>query len=105
MRMLRAIGGLLAAAFLACAPAGAQTLTWDGSGLPDGNYSVRIDATDSGGNVYVAGFNGDSGNKAYLRKYDSSGTLLWSRATTPGGYNAVTAFGVNTFETSRRMRV
>ena len=35
-------------------PPGAHTLTWDGSGLPDGSYSVRIDATDSAGKAVSA---------------------------------------------------
>jgi hypothetical protein len=45
----------------------------------------------------VAGVNTDNGNKAYLRKYDSSGTLLWSRTTTSGSYNGVTSFGGSIF--------
>lgn len=35
-------------------PAGTYTIAWDGSGLPDGTYSVRIDAADSVGKTASA---------------------------------------------------
>lgn len=64
--------------------AGAVQWTHDDSASMVGEANSRGQAVCVfNGNVFVAGFNADSGaNKAYLRKYDPTGSLLWS-ATSP----------------------
>ena len=72
------------------------TVLWtrdDSASMVNNAYSLGRALASFNGNIYVAGINTDSGNKAYLRKYDSNGTLLWSRTTTSGSYVGVTAFG------------
>jgi hypothetical protein len=49
------------------------------------------------GNIYVAGLNRDSGEKACLRKYSPSGTLAWSRTTTSGNYYGIAVLGSSIF--------
>lgn len=39
-------------------------------------------ATDSSGNIYVAGYSGAEGDKSYIVKFDSSGTLLFKHKLT-----------------------
>ena len=71
------------------------TVQWtrdDSGSMLNNAYSIGRGLAALNGNIYVAGYNGDSGNKAALRKYDSSGNLLWSRTVSAGAYNAVTAF-------------
>ncbi|MES2200905.1 MAG: hypothetical protein V4498_01490, partial [candidate division FCPU426 bacterium] len=62
-----------------------QKLAFTGS-----NCSQGLAVTSLNGFIYAAGSNN---SLALLRKYNSSGTLQWSRETSTGTYNAVTAFG------------
>jgi N-acetylneuraminic acid mutarotase len=72
------------------------TVIWtrnDSANMINNAYSIGRGLAALNGNIYVSGFNSDSGNKAYLRKYDANGNLLWSRTTTTGSYIGVTALG------------
>ncbi len=72
------------------------TVIWtrdDSASMANNAYSIGRGLASLNGNIYVSGFNSDSGNKAYLRKYDASGNLFWSRTTTTGSYIGVTALG------------
>jgi len=76
------------------------TVLWtrdDSASMINNAYSVGRGLAVLNGNIYVSGFNSDSGNKCYLRKYDANGNLLWSRATTTGSYVGVTALGASIF--------
>lgn len=46
------------------------------------NATARSVATDGAGNVYVAG---DGFDRLYVRKYSSSGAVLWTRTMDPAG--------------------
>jgi pimeloyl-ACP methyl ester carboxylesterase len=72
------------------------TVLWirdDSASMINNAFSIGRSLAALNSNIYVAGFNGDSGNKGYLRKYDASGNLAWSRTTTAGSYMGATAFG------------
>jgi hypothetical protein len=61
-----------------------------------GAYSSRGSGLAALNNyIYVAGANYDSGSsKPYLRKYDQSGALVWTRKSAlSGSYQGVTSFG------------
>ena len=67
-----------------------------------GSDDVRNIATDGGGNVYVAGSTGgDLGGglgistDAYLRKYDASGSLLWTRQVDSGEADSGTGVAID----------
>ncbi|MBI4648489.1 MAG: right-handed parallel beta-helix repeat-containing protein, partial [Bacteroidia bacterium] len=68
----------------------------DGAEMQNNAFSVGNAITTLYNNIYVAGTNRDDGTKGrpYLRKYDTSGTLIWSRKTTSliGTYNGINAF-------------
>lgn len=70
-----------------------------GTTKTDQAYAVSADAS---GNVYVAGwtYGGLSGNNvgyadAYVRKYDSAGTVQWTRQFGSGGNDAASAIAVD----------
>ncbi len=70
------------------------TVVWtrdDSANMINNAYSIGRGLAALNGYIYVSGFKSDSGNKAYLRKYDLNGNLLWSRTTTTGSYIGVTA--------------
>ncbi len=69
----------------------------DSAGMVNNAYSVGRSLTALDGGIYVAGFNSDSGNKTYLRKYDANGNLLWSRVVGDGTYIGVTSSGGSIF--------
>ena len=69
----------------------------DSASMVANAYSVGRGLALLNGNIYVSGFNSDSGNKAYLRKYDSNGNLVWSRTTTSGSYIGSTTLGGSIF--------
>jgi len=76
------------------------TILWtrdDSASMINNAYSIGRGLVALNGNIYVAGFNSDSGNKAYLRKYDSNGNVIWSRTTTTGQYLGVTTLGSSIF--------
>jgi PKD domain len=62
--------------------------------LPAGQVafnSIGEAVTAAGGNVFVAGWNLDTGTvRATLRKYDAAGTLQWANTTDPGLFVGVT---------------
>lgn len=69
----------------------------DSASMVNNAYSNGRGLAALNGNIYVSGYNGDSGGKGYLRKYDPNGTLLWSRAITTGSYIGATALGTAIF--------
>ncbi len=76
------------------------TVVWtrdDSASMVGNAYSVGRGLALLNGNIYVSGVNSDSGVKAYLRKYDSNGNLLWSRTTTSGSYIGVTTLDGSIF--------
>lgn len=59
----------------------------DGVATPN---SSGLAVASAGGFVYVAGQTNDFGPSAtYLKKYDSTGALIWSHTSTPGVYNGL----------------
>jgi hypothetical protein len=68
----------------------ADNVLWtqtDGVATPNSS-GLAVAAT--GGFVYVAGQTNDSGpSTTYLKKYDSTGALIWSHTSTPGVYNGL----------------
>lgn len=70
----------------------------DSASMVANAYSVGRGLTVLNGNIYAFGLNTDSGsNKAYLRKYDSNGNLVWSRTTTSGIYFGAATLGGSIF--------
>jgi hypothetical protein len=69
----------------------------DSASMINNAYSSGRALLALNGNIYVAGLNRDSGEKACLRKYSPSGTLAWSRTTTSGNYYGIAVLGSSIF--------
>ncbi len=70
----------------------AGNVLWTRTDPAGGNLSNGLAVAAFGGGAYVAGSIRDAGaNKAHLKNYDSSGALVWSRASTNGSYNGLMA--------------
>lgn len=62
--------------------------------LTTGSLLARAVATDSSGNVYIAGTN-DSDTVGFLAKYNSSGTLQWQRTLASDSQCAIQSIAVD----------
>jgi hypothetical protein len=64
---------------------------WTVTDAANNAYSFGARVVTLGGAEYVAGGNSDSGViQAYLKKYDSNGTLVWAQTSVAGQFNGLT---------------